>query len=130
MLNTRTLSNTSEVCIHFAKEFLTRDELANLDSFVAFQSLKDVKNKTDLFNVVSETLGFPDYFGHNWDAMDECLTDLAEWLPSKGYILVFTDSVDAWASCSYDLGVFINCWLTANLHWKADGIPFHLVFVE
>lgn len=34
----------------------------------------------DLFNEVSAALQFPLYFGHNWDAFDECLRDLGEWM--------------------------------------------------
>jgi RNAse (barnase) inhibitor barstar len=32
-------------------------------------------------------LALPDYFGANWDALADCLTDL-EWVPAKGYVLV------------------------------------------
>lgn len=38
-------------------------------------------------------LQFPYYFGHNWEALDECLSDL-EWLPGDKYIL-FVTHVDA-----------------------------------
>jgi Barstar (barnase inhibitor) len=30
---------------------------------------------------------FPDYFGHNWPALEDCLTDLA-WVPAPGYLCV------------------------------------------
>jgi len=30
---------------------------------------------------------FPDYFGSNWDALDECLADL-DWLDLPGYVLL------------------------------------------
>lgn len=44
-----------------------------------------------LFAEIAEALEFPEYFGHNWDALEECLADL-EWLPGKGYVLLFTEA--------------------------------------
>ncbi|WP_016701349.1 barstar family protein [Actinoalloteichus spitiensis] len=32
--------------------------------------------RAQLFDEWSRALGFPDYFGRNWDAFDECLSDL------------------------------------------------------
>jgi hypothetical protein len=33
-------------------------------------------------------LAFPAWFGHNWDALADCLTDLS-WLPAAGYVLIW-----------------------------------------
>lgn len=52
---------------------------------------KKCRTTAGLFAELAEVLEFPDYFGHNWDALEECLADL-EWMPAKGYVLVFTDS--------------------------------------
>src|SRR5689334_23849775 len=44
-----------------------------------------------LFTEFAQALNFPDYFGRNWDALEECLADL-EWLPAKGYALLLTSA--------------------------------------
>ena len=35
---------------------------------------------------------FPYYFGENWDAFEECLTDL-QWLPAEAYVFCVTQAV-------------------------------------
>src|SRR5262245_61564665 len=44
-----------------------------------------------LFDEFAAALQFPGYFGENWDAFMECLTDL-EWLPGDAYVLFITNS--------------------------------------
>jgi hypothetical protein len=38
-----------------------------------------------LFDECAAAWQFPYYFGENWDAFEECITDL-EWLPAKAYV--------------------------------------------
>lgn len=35
------------------------------------------RGKEKVLNILSQKLRFPRYFGHNWDALDECLGDLS-----------------------------------------------------
>ncbi|MFC9312754.1 barstar family protein [Streptomyces nigra] len=44
-------------------------------------------NQASLFQEFKIKLQFPEYFGGNWNALDECLADLA-WLDRSGYLLV------------------------------------------
>jgi RNAse (barnase) inhibitor barstar len=49
---------------------------------------KNIKNRYDLFEVISTAMNFPDYFGNNWDAFWDCITDMAN-LRIKIHILNF-----------------------------------------
>ena len=51
-----------------------------------------VPDKAALLKRLARELRFPDYFGGNWDALKDCLTDLPDWLPAPGYLIVFTDA--------------------------------------
>jgi hypothetical protein len=46
-----------------------------------------------LYDEFAAALQFPDYFGENWAAFDECLADL-EWLPARGYVLLISNAVE------------------------------------
>jgi hypothetical protein len=42
------------------------------------------------FDECAAALQFPCYFGENWNAFDECITDLG-WLPADAYVLLITN---------------------------------------
>ena len=47
-------------------------------------------DKASLLAACQATFAFPAYFGHNWDALEECLNDLA-WAPAAGYAILIDD---------------------------------------
>lgn len=49
---------------------------------VATIDLAGAKDPEDVHVRIVEALGFPDYYGRNWDAFDECVRDM-ESPPSK-----------------------------------------------
>lgn len=49
--------------------------------------------KRDLLQRLAVALALPATFGHNWDALADCMRDLS-WLPAWGHVLAF-DHVDA-----------------------------------
>jgi hypothetical protein len=53
---------------------------------------RKMRTSTSLFDEVSAALQFPPYFGENWNALDECLTDL-DWLPGDTYVLLILDAI-------------------------------------
>jgi len=50
----------------------------------------DIKTKDTLLKQLAQRLRFPDYFGMNWDALDECICDLS-WLPPGTILLKHLD---------------------------------------
>src|SRR2546426_12769959 len=51
---------------------------------------KHVNSKDELLSFLAINLRFPDYFGRNWDALDECLSDLS-WLNVDRVVLWHND---------------------------------------
>lgn len=93
------------------------------------------KTKAGLLCEFARALSFPDYFGHNWDALEECLIDL-EWLPAKGYVVIVTeaDQVLVKPDEEDDYETFIEILTEAGEGWSSHrdeangaGLPFHTV---
>ncbi len=49
---------------------------------------REIGGKAELLSRSAEALRFPAYFGHNWDAFEECLSDIA-WGPEGPALLLF-----------------------------------------
>lgn len=83
-----------------------------------------------LFQEWAAALQFPSYFGENWDAFEECLSDL-EWLPPGGLVLFITraDRLLELAP-EMDLDTLADILTTVARDWKSSHplAPFHLVF--
>ena len=93
------------------------------------------KISANLFAEFAQALEFPDYFGHNWDAMEECLADL-EWLPAKGYILLITDAEGVLPDDEEEYETFLEILRDAGEAWgngqagmgARRATPFHVLF--
>ena len=51
-------------------------------------NLGSLGTSSSFLKIMSEKLYFPDYFGFNYDALDECMQDLS-WLPEEKIIINF-----------------------------------------
>lgn len=48
-----------------------------------------VHSKREMLNAIAAALSFPDYFGHNLDALADALRDLS-WLPDGEHVLIWS----------------------------------------
>jgi RNAse (barnase) inhibitor barstar len=79
--------------------------------------------KKDFLALIAKAMKFPDHFGGNWDALNDCLTDL-EWLDGKGWVLVFEKSKHFGAGHQHEFDEAMEVLRAAAEYWKADGKPF------
>ena len=103
----------------------------------ALKVIKGAKCQTTdgLLRECARALDFPDYFGHNWDALEECLIDL-EWLPAKGYILLFTDAAQVLPDDEEEYTTLLEVLRDAGEAWgsgqagmgRQQATPFHVLF--
>jgi Barstar (barnase inhibitor) len=89
-----------------------------------------IEGKEALMAALSEGFEFPDYFGANWDALEECLRDLGSWIEAGGYAIVMEKGETFWKRDADLAGKLVQSWLAAAETWVEKGVPFHLVFVR
>jgi hypothetical protein len=88
-----------------------------------------IESKQDLMADLSDALVLPDYFGGNWDALDEVLRDLG-WLEADGHVLVVAGAEALRTRDPALLDGLARSWTSAvEQRWGAQGVPFHLLLV-
>ena len=50
---------------------------------------QDVTDKDEFLQMCADTFKFPDWFGYDWDALQDSLTDLTWEDPAAGYLVVY-----------------------------------------
>lgn len=84
-------------------------------------------NKMAMIDAVAEALSFPDYFGRNWDALEECLLDLA-WREG-GLALLIDDAQVPESRAPSEWRELLEILHDAARFWKREGRVFS-VFLQ
>ena len=84
-------------------------------------------DKDALLAWFADALAMPGYFGHNWDAFDECMRDLS-WI-GEHRVVLFHRGMPLEASPK-DQGIYIEVLADAVESWATDGahelvVAFH-----
>jgi len=80
-----------------------------------------IERKEQLLNHVATALRLPKSFGQNWDALEECLTDLEG--EGEGYVIYY-DHIDGLLSAHPDqFETLVEILRDAVESWKEDGTP-------
>jgi hypothetical protein len=89
-------------------------------SIVAKISLKGAATKAEVLDRIEKQLMLPEWFGRNWDALEDCLKE-------SGGVLLFYDYQGIAAD---DLGVLLDVLRSSAEFCAGEGDPFFAIFVD
>lgn len=73
-------------------------------------------DKDAFLQAIGHALSFPDYYGMNWDALEECLFDMSWWAGPIIVLIAHADALDRDA-----LATLLDIWSGAAATWAAAG---------
>lgn len=76
---------------------------------------RECTTRDALFAEFSKQLRFPDYFGKNWDAFDECISSL-EWLPCQSHFILIKHA-ESLLKLGRDLSVLLKILQSSAGEW-------------
>ncbi len=82
-----------------------------------------VHDKKDFTALMAKALAFPDWFGGNWDALEDCLEDLS-WHPAPGYVLLLEHAKHFGAGHKQEFTTATEVLDGAARYWQGKGKPF------
>ncbi len=116
--------------LHVVDVDAARDLLAAAvaDGFTVWHARFSGVSEGDAASALADALRFPDWAGHNWDAVEDCLTDLS-WLPAGPRLLIIDGlpgqalRAPAWADMVVELAATAVRW------WARTPTPLTVVVI-
>src|SRR5262249_8540756 len=88
---------------------------------------EEIRTKQTFLKKAGEVLGFPDYYGRNWDAFEECIKDF-QWRPAEGYLILY-DHFEVFARyAAGEFKVALSIFGSAVKYWQQNRITFYILF--
>ena len=107
-----------------ADEIVAAAKTVGLDVFKL--DLGGARGKSGLLDRFAKALRFPAHFGKNWDALNDCLTDL-EWLEGKGWVVIVANAQSFADKHAEDFTTAIDILSAAAAHWRELKKPFWII---
>ncbi|RUT10137.1 hypothetical protein DSM106972_006320 [Dulcicalothrix desertica PCC 7102] len=90
---------------------------------------REIYNKETFLTKAATAMNFPSYFGGNWDAFEECITDLT-WYPAEKYVVIYERpdilaqaDPTAWQTA-------LDILRAAEEYWQAKNIPLNVFLLN
>jgi len=141
-MQTSAFSSLSQPWVHALKPGESEPEV--IDALVKTDftaSLNGARMRTfdHVMDEYARVFGFPAYFGRNWSAFDECITDLT-WLPARSYLTVVVKADEILADDLLDKPTYLRLVRDAGQTWGRSfalgpawgggEVPFNTILME
>ncbi len=101
-------------------------EVAQCDYAFFYLEGESILSKEQFLEQIARAMDFPGHFGGNWDALEDCLTDLS-WCEAPGYVILY-DHFDVFAEQVPDQFETALEILDASVEfWRAQGKPLFVM---
>lgn len=94
----------------------------SLDVLLVHAHLGEHASKDTALTELARAFDMPRWFGHNWDALEDCLTDL-EWLPEQPIVLCLIGALEDAA----DRDTLLDILQSACQYWQDAQRKFHVL---
>jgi RNAse (barnase) inhibitor barstar len=92
--------------------------------------LSRVDDKAALMQKMQQALAFPEWFGRNWDALEDCLTDMSWHDDDVGYVLLFTGGSELRRRERPLFLTLVDVLKSAADYWRGAERPFWAFFLD
>jgi RNAse (barnase) inhibitor barstar len=99
----------------------------NLKTIVV--DMENVISKQAFLSKMAEEFEFPDYFGNNWDALFESLTDLS-WMEATGYFIIIKNMKTFEKEFSGHFLTIRRIFEAVVNYWESRQVPFIIILSE
>jgi RNAse (barnase) inhibitor barstar len=97
---------------------------AKAGGIAAFRvNLAKAGDKEQMLAAIAKALKFPDWFGHNFDALADCLADMS-WKPAEGYLVLLERCDGIHGKAEEDFVSALQIFEQAASDWREEGVPF------
>ena len=114
----------------------TREPAASLSAIAGSKGygvyridLSGISDKVALMERLQGALQFPAWFGRNWDALEDCLTDMS-WHDDVGFVLLFDGAGDLRRHQKSLFDALLDVLRSAADYWRGEERPFWALFLD
>lgn len=120
-LNSRLYNVQSAIEEDSIKASANRNNLLFIDI-----DLAGITDKQKLLKEIAMKLGFPSYFGMNWDALYDCLTDMGDRTTS-GYVILIKKFNESSKILPHENRELRKILISAAEYWKKKNKSFYII---